>query len=112
MKYLCRRQKSQIRALNSSKIELLDNNYLIDLTALEEDFCFRHKASIKFLIIVNDIITRDIMKQFQDHTADVIKYLDHICCYYSCFINPTQLKHISEKDPIIIAIEHFISPQS
>ena len=104
MKRLYHQQISLIKALDSSKIEPLDTNSPNDLTALDENFCPKHEASIELPPIVNDIILRDAVKRFQDHTADAIKLLDHICYYYSCFVNPAQLKHISEINPIIMAV--------
>lgn len=47
---------------------------------------------------------RKVVKQFQDHTADSIKHLNHICYCCSCFVNLLQLKYILERDPIILTI--------
>lgn len=80
-------QISPIKILDSCEIEPLDTNYSIYFTILKEDFCLRYEASIEFSSIINNLTIRNSIKQFQDHTTDTIKYLDHICCYCSCFIN-------------------------
>lgn len=82
----------------------MDIDYPIDLTALKKNLYFRYKTNIKFPLIINNITIYDVIKQFQDYIADVIKHQDHICYCYCCFVGFAQLKHISEKDPIIIAV--------
>lgn len=104
MKYLCCQQIFSIKVPNSNKVELLDTDYSIYLTILKEHFGFKHKTNIKFLLNINDITMNEAVKQFQDHTINAIKYLDHIYHYYSHFINLIQLKYISKKDLIIIVI--------
>ena len=104
MKCSCYQQISLIKVLNSSEFEPLNTNYVVDLTVLKENFCLKYEASIKFPLIVNDITICDTIKQFQDHTANAIKHLNYICCFCSHFVNLAQLKHIFEKDPIIMAV--------
>ena len=81
----------------------MDADCLVVFTTLEKNFCLKHKKNIEFPAIINDITTHDAVKQLQDHTTDAIKHLDNICCCCSRFVNPAQLKQISEKNLIIMA---------
>lgn len=71
---------------------------------LKKEFCLKYKRNINFFSILNNIITHNTIKQFLAYTIGVIKYLDYIYCYCSCFINFVQLKHISKKDFIIMVV--------
>lgn len=55
---------SPIRISNSSEVEPLDTDCPVDLIALEEDFCLRHKTIIEFSLNINDIIKCEAVKQF------------------------------------------------
>lgn len=75
---------------------------------LEEDFYFKHKTNIKFSSILNNIITHNAVKWFQNYIRNTTKYQDHIYCCYTCFVNPAQLNYIFEKDIIIIAVLNIV----
>lgn len=82
----------------------MDSSYLVNLIVLEKDFHLRYEANVEFLPKVNDITIRKAIKQFQVNIDNAIKHLDHLYCCYSCFINLAQLKHISDQDPIVMAV--------
>lgn len=94
---------STANSLDRALVEVRRGLEPVDPIVLKEDFCVTHKACIEFPPNVNDITTHEAVKRFQDHTADAIKHLDQICCCYSCFVNPIQLEHKFENDPILLA---------
>lgn len=58
---------------------------------------------MKFLSEVNDSTIRKAIGQFQAHNNNAIKHLDHVCCCFSQFVDSTQLKYISNNNPVVIA---------
>lgn len=97
----CRR--STAKATESSRVEPVDNSLRVNPIALVEDFRLRHDAIMKFPPEVNDSTTREAIRRFQAHTDNAIKHLNHVCYCCSSFVDPAQLKHISDNDPIVMA---------
>lgn len=68
-------------------IEPFYNTILISLVILEEDFCLGKEVYLTFSPKVNDSITREAIGRFQVNIKNTIKYMDHICCCCSQFVN-------------------------
>lgn len=59
-----------------------------------------------FLPELSDNIIQKTISCFQVNISNIVNYINHICCYYSRFIDPVKLNLIPENKPIsIIAFE-------
>lgn len=79
------------------------NTVLITLVTLEEDFCLRENAYLTISHEVNDSIIRKAIRCFQVNIENAVKYIDHMCCCYSRFVDLLKLESISDNDVILMA---------
>lgn len=82
-KTLCCLYQSTPPLANNILVKPFDNSVTINPIALKKDFCFRKETYIAFSPKITDSIIKQAISQFQINIDNAIKYLKHICCYYS-----------------------------
>ncbi len=88
---------------------ILDERSVVCPVVLEEEFRFREDAYLVFFSEVNDSTTREAIGYFQVNIENAVKYMDHICCCCSRFVNLLELKSIPDNDVVwMAAFETYI----
>lgn len=80
------------------------NTVLVSPVVLEEDFPLRKETYLTFPSKTNNSTTTEAIGRFQVYIENVIKYINHICYYYSRFVHFSQLKSIPNNDTVLMTI--------
>ena len=71
---------------------------------MEKDFCPKKDAYLTFFYEINNSITTKTIGCFQVNIKNAVKYIDHICCCCSQFVDPLKLESIYDNNAILMAI--------
>ncbi len=71
---------------------------------MKENFCLKKDAYLKFSPQVNDSIIREDIGHFQVNIENAAKHINHICYYYSQFVDPLELESISDNNAVLMAV--------
>ncbi len=80
-----------------------DERSAVSPIVLEEDFRLKEDAYLAFPPDVNDSTTREAIGRFQVNIENAVKYIDHVCCCFSQFVDPLKLKSIPDNDAVLMA---------
>ncbi len=75
---------------------------LIDLVTLEEIFCLRAETCMVFPSKLSDTTIWETISCFQVQITNIIKYMDHICCFYSWCVDSIELDLILDNKLILM----------
>ncbi len=98
----CRRRHCQ-RQLKPANF-IPDERFAVSLVVLEEDFCLKEDAYLTFPSEVNNSTTREAIGGFLVNIENAVKYMDHVYCYCSQFVDPLELESIPDNDVVLIAV--------
>lgn len=76
----------------------------VDLVALEEDLCLKAETCMAFPLKLSDTTIQKAISYFQVQITNAMKYKDHICCFYSQFVDLAVLNLISDNIFILMAV--------
>lgn len=88
---------------DNKPVKQFDNNMPVNPIALEKNFCLREKVYMAFPLVVTDSIIKQAICCFQVNIDNSVKHIKHVCCYYSQFVNLSQLEIFFDNDAVIMA---------
>ena len=68
---------------DTKSLKFFSNYIVVSFITLDKYFGLKKEANLLFLVIVNNLIIRKAIGHFQVNIEKVVKYIDHVCCYYS-----------------------------
>ena len=77
---------------------------LISVVILKEDFRLKEEAYLTFHHKINDSITKKAIVRYHVILKNAVKYMDHVYCCYSRFLDLLQSESISNNNAVLIAV--------
>lgn len=84
--------------------EYFDNIISVSPIVLEEDFYLKKDAYFIFPCEVNDFIIRKAIWRFSIDIENIVKYMDHVYCCYSWFVDNLELDNIFDNDVVSMTV--------
>ncbi len=81
-----------------------DNIIPVSPVVLEEDFRLQEDTYLTFPPEVNDSTTKEAIERFQFNIKNAVKYIDHVYCCCSRFVDPLELESIPDNNAVLMAV--------
>ena len=93
-------RKFSLPLADTKSLKFFSNCVVISFITLDKYFGLRKKTISLFLVTVNNLTIRKAIGHFQVNIEKVVKYIDHVCYYYSQYINLLLLEIRSNNNAI------------